>query len=338
MVSRLSPRPLNSGVRCPYATSNSNLINAKEASANMRVVILSLAVISMLAWSSGVYKPTLSMGRVIRNLEASAAEQFADGALSLESSHNALTDFAPDGRTIYLTRTNEKFTSSTVLISRFVRGRWTNPEVAPFSDNTSDSGASLTPDGSQLFFTSKRPVGKDNISDEWNLWVVERTRNGWQKPVPLGRPINTESSECCATVKARGAIYFSSNREGSWDIYRAEVSSRRVQKVEKLEGGINTKYGEWPSYIDPQERFLLFSSIRPDSHGGDDIYISYKEGNAWSVGKNLGPQVNTKGYEDSAILSPDRKHLIFSSRRGSGLSRIYRIRIEQTEADLRIKK
>ncbi|MBI4752429.1 MAG: PD40 domain-containing protein [Acidobacteria bacterium] len=88
-----------------------------------------------------------------------------------------------------------------------------------------------------------------------------------------------------------------------------------------------TKFDEWPSYVDPRERFILLSSTRPGGFGGDDLYVAVRENGHWSAAQNLGPLVNSFGFEDSAVISPDRMTLFYSSRSYHTLSQMYQIRI-----------
>jgi Tol biopolymer transport system component len=251
-----------------------------------------------------------------------APERVARDLFSGEKAHVAVTDFAADG-TAFVTRSSEDFSSSGVLTSG---DAWRTTSTAPFSDGASDAGGTLSPDGRRLYYTSTRPGAGEGIADPWNLWVSAGEKGSWRAPSPLPRPVNTEKSECCPTAKAGGALYFSSDRDGSWDVFRAEVDAEgRVGRVEKLRGALNTEHGEWPSYVDPGERFLLLSSIRPGGHGGDDVYVSFRRGDTWSAAVNLGTPVNTAAYEDSAVLSPDGRDLYFSSRRDGGLGRPFRV-------------
>jgi hypothetical protein len=195
---------------------------------------------------------------------------------------------------------------------------------AAFATSSYDTGASITPDGRLLYFTSQRP--QTVFKDSWNLWVAERAGSAWGAPRLLAAPINSDKSDCCLTAKAAGAIYFASERDGAWEIFRAAGESAGV---EKLPPNINSsRHGQWPSYVDARERFLIFSSIRPDGHGGDDLWITFRGEDGWSDPRNLGPLVNTNGFEDSGILSPDGRRLLWSSRT-SGASEIYEIEIEK---------
>lgn len=243
--------------------------------------------------------------------------------------HEGPSELTPDGKTLFFTRANADFSTSTVLQATWQDGAWQETGAAPFSTSGYDAGASLSPDGRLLYFTSQRPA--QGFADTWNLWVTERdSAGGWGAPRVLEAPLNSDKSECCLTAKAAGAVYFSSERDGSWDIFRASRGSDgKLAGVERLPAGINgTDSMEWPSYVDPQERFLIFSSIRQGGHGGDDLYVAFRGADGWGPPRNLGPLVNTKGFEDSGVISPDGKRLLWSSRT-QGASDIYEIDIDQ---------
>lgn len=242
--------------------------------------------------------------------------------------HEGPSEVMPDGKTLFFTRANADFSTSAVLQATWKDGAWHEDGPAPFAASSYDAGASLAPDGGRLYFTSQRPA--TGFKDTWNIWVTERAGDGWGAPRLLEAPINSDKSECCLTAKVAGAVYFSSERDGAWEIFRAaEEGPGRFARVEKLPPAINSsKHGQWPSYVDPRERFLIFSSIRPDGHGGDDLWVTFRGESGWSEPRNLGPLVNTKGFEDSGILSPDGKRFLWSSRT-TGASEIYEIEIEK---------
>ena len=67
-----------------------------------------------------------------------------------------------DGREIYFCRSVPPHYFYTMYVSRFEEGRWSHPEVLPFSGRWRDSDPVLSPDGQQLFFVSDRAVdGED---------------------------------------------------------------------------------------------------------------------------------------------------------------------------------
>ena len=137
---------------------------------------------------------------------------FAEGIVSTGDfdSHPA---FTTDGKTLYFLRSTPNFNLWTILVSRFEKGRWGTPEVAPFSGQYSDADPFITSDGSRFYFISNRPVAGKSKPD-LDIWVMEKTAAGWSEPKNVGAPINSSGSEWYPTVAVNGTIYFGSDREG----------------------------------------------------------------------------------------------------------------------------
>src|SRR5450432_1990503 len=74
---------------------------------------------------------------------------------SLDEFGGAIT---PDGLTMYFDVTVPAHYLYVMCESQLVNGRWSKPEVLPFSGQYRDSEPVLTPDGKTLLFASDRPV------------------------------------------------------------------------------------------------------------------------------------------------------------------------------------
>jgi Tol biopolymer transport system component len=242
---------------------------------------------------------------------------FGDGIISTGSfdSHPA---FTPDGKTLYFLRSTPNFNLWTIVFSRFEGGRWSTPEVAPFSGQYSDADPFVTADGSRLYFISNRPVqGKTNT--DLDIWMVEKTTNGWSEPKNIGAPVNSPGNEWYPTIAANGTIYFGSDREGGkgrTDIYRCRLVDGKYAAAENLGDSINTPLNEFEALIAPDESFLfLMAGGRSDAKGGFDLYISHNQSDAWTKPTNLGDQINSSGNEYSPTISPDGKYFFWTSTR-----------------------
>ena len=227
--------------------------------------------------------------------------------------------FTPDGRTLYFLRSTPNFNHWTILVTRFLQGRWTTPEVAPFSGQYSDADPFITPDGSRLYFISNRPVpGK--AKPDLDIWVVNKTDNGWSEPQNPGSPINSPGNEWYPTLSTNGTIYFGSDREGGKgrnDIYRSRLIDGKYQPAENLGDIINTQFNEFEPLIAADESFLIFMcGGRADARGGFDLYITYNQNGTWSKPENLGDEINSAGNEYSPTISPDGKYFFWGSTRG----------------------
>ena len=168
---------------------------------------------------------------------------------------------------------------------------WTPPVVAEFSKSYGgrihDFGPVVSPDGLQLFFVSGRPISGTTIKDD-DLWVMDKTENGWSEPRNLGSPVNTSNHDNIA-VRRWEAILFASRRSL---LFQAEYG--RYSSPEKLGFPINVPtYDDNGPAVTPDGNLLLFTSDRPGGVGGYDIYVSRKIDGIWSTPKNLGPKVNS---------------------------------------------
>ena len=113
--------------------------------------------------------------------------------------------FAPDGRTLYFVRSTPNFSRWTIMLSRFEKGKWSEPEVASFSGQYSDADPFITRDGSRLYFISNRPT-PGRPAPNLDIWFVEKTANGWGEPKNPGSPINSGGSEWYPTISANGTM------------------------------------------------------------------------------------------------------------------------------------
>jgi Tol biopolymer transport system component len=181
-----------------------------------------------------------------------------------------------------------------------------------------------------------------------DIWVMDRTPQGWSEPRNLGEPVNSPQSEWHPSMTARGTLYFGSSRPGGLgltDLYRA-TSGGGEWHVENLGAPINTPGDEYEPMIAPDESYLIFMAYRPDSLGASDLYASWHRGNGWSAPRNLGPPVNSAWIEMSPERSPDGRYFFFSSSRprgsaadaanlavpGSGLADLYEVDLDSVLA------
>ena len=73
-------------------------------------------------------------------------------------------------------------------------------------------------------------------------------------------------------------------------------------------------------FVSPDADVIFISMRGEDAIGEEDLYVSVKNNTGeWSAPKNLGPTINTSGFEISPYLSQDKKRLYFSSNGHGGL-------------------
>ncbi|UCE19601.1 MAG: PD40 domain-containing protein [Gemmatimonadota bacterium] len=212
-----------------------------------------------------------------------------------------------------------------MLMMREENGRWSKPEVAPFSGEYGGVDPFVSFDGKTVYFCSNRPrSGGNKPEEDYDIWSVERTSDGWSEPVNMGPPINSEAHEFYPSLTRDGTMYFQSRREGGFgdsDIYRAGLVDGRYRNAELLPAQINSPGSEGDAFIAPDEGYLIVSTWREEENiGRSDLYISFRnEDGTWSPLQNMGEQVNSSGGENCQILSPCGRYLFYTSRQYKAL-------------------
>jgi hypothetical protein len=235
--------------------------------------------------------------------------------------------FTADGRTLYFNRSVPRSQLYTIFVSTFRGGRWTLPEVAPFSGIWRDFDAVLSPGGTRLFFVSDRPDGGRPAS-EYAVWALDRAPDGswgepWRLPAPInpapGDPLGGSAHFLSATRD--GTLYFTSTRTGNLgpaDVYRTRWENGSYTPAENLGPTVNGPgWLNLEAIVAPDESFLIVSAYgHADTLGDSDLYVSYRRDGAWLPLQHLGPRINSAARDYSPRLTPDGRYLFFASERG----------------------
>ena len=147
------------------------------------------------------------------------------------------------------------------------------------------------------------------------------------KPTPLPSYINNSFVQAYPVVTAdrKTLLYTVRSGQKSTDdenIFTSKWENGKWSNPVSISTTINTKYNEGASSMSADGKTIVFASCnRADGVGSCDIYISYKEGEEWSVPENMGKKVNAAGWDSEPSLSADGKVLYFSSERSGGYGR-----------------
>lgn len=250
---------------------------------------------------------------------------FAPGAIS-GPADDLSPAFSPDGKTVVFTGGNPS--AAALFISHLEHGHWSNPELAPFSGAWIDIEPAMAPDGSFLVFASNRPSaagdppltghynGRTAVGRGGNLWRVDRLKNGgWSTPERLPDAINRSDATFSPSVAADGSIYFMSpdSSHGSFHLYRSQhLSNGTYAAALELPLGDSTSEEVDPA-VAADERYLIYSSMHPHHAERNRLHIVFRCGAGWGRAIDLGDEVNEKGGNIEARLSPNDRVLYFST-------------------------
>jgi len=229
---------------------------------------------------------------------------FAPGIISSDEHETNIT-FAPDGRELCFSRINADQTRCRLFFMHLKNGRWTSPEPAPFQSTDAGYEGAYSPEGRKLFFASNRPLQKGGpVRRDMDIWVVERTGDGWSDAWNLGAAVNGPSNEYMPTVDREGNLYFE-----RFGLNVARWKDRDYLPAEKIT--IPNVANPGHPFIAPDGRYLLFDARGPGSDKSL-LFASFRLKNGvWSPAVRLFEDSDARNYESCPTVSPDRKFLFF---------------------------
>jgi len=242
---------------------------------------------------------------------------FAEGVIST-GDHESHPAFSPDGDTLLFVKMAPDYTKWTIFVSHFAAGKWSEPEIAPFSGQYWDADPFINRDGT-LYFISNRPIKEgDPQRDNMDIWKIEKTKDGWGKPIHMESPINSESSEYYPTLSDHGTMAFGSRRKGGKggsDIYLSRLVDGKYQTAENIGDAINTAGNEFEPFISADESYLIFMATPSEHLEEGDLFISYNQNGQWTKAVKLPEPFSSDAIEFSPKVSPDGKYFFFASSR-----------------------
>lgn len=257
---------------------------------------------------------------------------FAPGVVSTGANElNAA--FSPDGREFYFSQWEGG--RNTLMRMRTEDGLWTDRSVAPFSGTFSDVDPFLSADGRRLYFSSSRPIHETGEEKDSDLWYVERgPSGGWGDPMRLGSPNALGPDDYYTSISLDGTLYFSrfQSHGAGGDLYSSRFIDGDYAPPLLLEAPLSTDASEHDPLISLDGEYLIFASDRVGGYGEADLYISFATSQGdWTDPVNMGPVINSPGYDFCPMLSPDGRYLFFTRNRG-GNGDIYWVDAKVIEA------
>ena len=190
---------------------------------------------------------------------------------------------------------------------------------------------------SYVFLYSSDKDGNQDI-----LFTENLANESYSTPLKVNF-LNSEFDDVYPTFnKDFSEIYFSSNRESVFNIYKVNVDNSQsivdilttdsdltVEKVSAL----SSDYDDKCPYI--VGNYMVFASNRPGGYGGYDLYYSIYKNGEWQSPINFGDKINTKYDEFRPIVRLQNgftnDFMLFSSNRpgGKGGFDLYYVGIEK---------
>jgi Tol biopolymer transport system component len=241
---------------------------------------------------------------------------FAPGVVS-GPANDGTPSFLPDGKTLFFSRSGAA--GGTILESHLTDGRWSEPEIAPFSGLWNDDHPTVAPDGSYVIFVSTRPV-PGVTTKVAHLWRVDRTAAGWSGAVELPPQVNRGPRVFAPSIATDGTIYFLDlGPNHSFQLYQSRYVKGRYQEATTLPFS-SPKTADVDPQIAPDQSFMIFASS--GRAGADDskehLYVVSHRNGTWGEPQRLhydGDDAPGGSTDNEPRFSPDLATLYFDSDR-----------------------
>ena len=258
----------------------------------------------------------------------------------ISTRHNE-RDFAvsPQGQELYFTRVSPKNRFSVIMVSVKKSGLWSKPSIAEFSGQYSDLEPAFSPDGQRLYFASNRPLSGNGKPKDFDIWYVEKTKQGWTDAKNVGAPVNSDLNEYYPSITNNGDIYFTGlfdNESSGENIYKSALKDGLFQQPQVINEQASQEHNEFNAFIAPDESYIIFSSDRKQQRGDyADLYISFNTDQQWSEAVNLGDSVNTSQLDYCPIVfERNGERILFFTRTDLAISDHYQAPLNTKEFEL----
>jgi Tol biopolymer transport system component len=242
---------------------------------------------------------------------------FAENLISKNNEHVGYSAFSPDGSELFYATTNDTWSMSKII--RISADNLNKKDTLYLKDRKYEGEPFISWDGKSMYFMAVLPSKEGEI---WHAdqYRVQKTGDGWSTPERLDSIINSKASEWHISMTRKNVMYFTSEREMGTsalhgDIYKVNVVGDKFINRVKLPYPVNTEFNDSDPLVAPDESFLIFHSDRPGGFGQHDLYISFNLRGSWTAPVNMGPTINTDGWEMAPSLTPDGKYLLYTYRK-----------------------
>jgi outer membrane protein OmpA-like peptidoglycan-associated protein len=214
-------------------------------------------------------------------------------------------------------------------------GSWSRARKmpAPISDEHNNDLITISPDNNTLFLADTNCYPPK----EMFFWTSYRTASGWSNPVRSKMKNsynNSMYSEACFSTDGKTALLslHRNDSKGEADIYVSKIGNDGVWSEPKNIGNIiNSTGDEISPFIASDNVTLYFSTNGKRGYGENDIFVSKRLDESWtnwSEPKNLGPSVNTDGWEAYYCVQASGEYAYFNSTENTnGHLDIFRIKL-----------
>ncbi|GAB3952936.1 OmpA family protein [Spirosoma harenae] len=269
----------------------------------------------------------------------------------VNSEYNEVSPFiSPDGKTLYFARISHPNNTHGAKGSQDI---WYSDVDAPsgkfgparrmgfpLNKDEYNCAYSITPDGNTMLIKGQYNNG---TYETRGFSISKKTATGWSPPQKLAIPnyVNMSKGQFdCGFMSADGKVLlmaFSEKKNSKEDDLYITFRQKDGSWSKPMDLGpeVNTKFTETTPFLAPDGATLYFSSDREGGLGSNDIYVTKrvdKTWKHWTKPVNLGPKVNTDGYDAYYSLAASGDYAYLTTFKNTiGKGDIVRIKLTEDQ-------
>lgn len=277
--------------------------------------------------------------RLAPNLELAGEPQNLGSAIN-SSGDELCPVISPDGKTLYFTRMNhpgniDDASTQDIWTAKLKEDNQFEPATnlgRPLNNAENSSITSISPDGQRALLLNV--YNPDGTMDN-GISMTYNTRKGWGMPRALKVKDyynNNKYGEYCLAASGKVMVMTiqREDSEGSKDLYVSFIQPNESWSAPLQMGQvINSAGSETSPFLAADDRTLYFSSEGHPGYGSKDMFVTRRLDDSWTnwtVPENLGPELNTKGWDAYYSIPASGESVYFVSYKegGYGEADIYR--------------
>jgi hypothetical protein len=170
----------------------------------------------------------------------------------------------------------------------------------------------FTPDGKEFYYAV-------DIGLDWVIMVTRQTQSGWSEPEAASFSRGHSAVDLCISADGQRLLFCSdrprpgADARGPMDLWMVERTADGGWSEPANLETVNSDSAEFYPTL-TKDGTLYFVSRREGGQGGSDIYRSRLVDGEYAAPENVGPVLNTPGFEGDTFVAPDESYIILNSR------------------------
>ena len=236
---------------------------------------------------------------------------------------------SPDGKTLFFARQfypeniNGEKDAQDIYYSQNLNDVWSKGMNvgAPLNDRYPNGVSSISPDGNKLLVLNAYNDGsvKNGVSiankdgNNWELPRMVNIKNYYNNSAYVDYFVSNNEQEMLLTIEREDAF-------GDQDIYVCfRIDETHWTEPVNLGPLVNTQMAEFSPFLAADNKTLFFASEGHGTYGKSDIFYTKRLDDSWQKWSdpiNLGPGINTDGFEGYYTIPASGEYAYFVSDNG----------------------